>query len=151
MKLMAVVLVMMVPGLTVAEIYRWVDESGAVHYGDRAVDPKAVELNLESSPVRQKENSGSSDKEMTREEKRERLLDAMQEDRAERNRLSEEDKQKKKVKKIKCAQLKDKLRRMRRASGLYNLDENGNRRFLSKEQKNKSQSVLTKTINKHCR
>lgn len=88
---------------------------------------------------------------MTREEKRQRILDAMNEDRIERDKIKEDEIRKKKNKQIRCARLKDKLRSITRATGVYDLDKDGNRVFLSHKDRAKSESNLRKTIEKNCR
>ena len=153
MKISFLLLVLMLLPYTVsAEIYKWVDKDGNVHFGDRADHSDAVELNIKGqADKRMATDKNSDDEGLTREEKRQRILDAMNEDREERNRLKEEEREQQKNKKIQCARLKDKLRNVKRATGLYNLDENGNRVFLSNKDRSKSENSLRKAIDKNCR
>lgn len=134
-----------------AEIYRWVDKDGNVHFGDKPGHSGAVELKVNEGLPNKAVTEFSDDSELTREEKRKRVIDAMNEDRVERNKLKEEERQQKKIKRMNCARLKDKLRSVKRATGLYNLDKDGNRVFLSHKDRNKSESSLRRAIAKHCR
>ena len=72
-----------------AGVYKWVDENGKVHYGDspQASQP-TVEMNVDETTT---EPSFSEDV-LSREEKRERLLQSMEEDRIEKQ--EQRDKQK---------------------------------------------------------
>jgi len=143
---------MLLPCMVSAEIYKWVDKDGNVHFGDRSNHSDAVELNIKGQADKRMNADKNSDEEgLTREEKRQRILDAMNEDREERNRLKEEEREQQKNKKIQCARLKDKLRNVKRATGLYNLDESGNRVFLSNKDRSKSENSLRKAIDKNCR
>ena len=134
-----------------AEIYKWVDEDGNVHFGDRAGHGEAVELTIKGEEDKKTSYEDSGGKGFAREEKRQRILDAMNEDREEREKLKEDERIQQKNKKIQCAQLRDKMRRLKTATGLYNLDENGNRIFLSNKDRGKSEGNLKKVIDKHCR
>ncbi len=134
-----------------AKIYTWVDDNGNVHYGDVAGHSDAVELKLDVGVFDKAISDISEDGGLTREEKRQRLIDVMNEDREEREKLEEEKKEKRKEKKEKCAQLKDKLKNMMLAQGIYNLDKNGNRVFISDKDRNRSENRLKKAIKKNCR
>ena len=145
-------LVLVLMSFTVnAGIYKWVDKDGNVHFGDKAGHRDAEELNIDGRTEKKSNNENARDEELTRDEKRQRLLDVMNEDREERSSLREEERRKQKNKKIRCAQLKDKLRTSKSATGLYNLDKNGNRVFLSHKDRNKAESSLRKRIDKRCR
>ena len=146
------VLVLTLMSFTVnAGIYKWVDKDGNVHFGDNADHRDAEELNIDGGADKKSNNENTGDEELTRDEKRQRLLDVMNEDREERNSLKEEERRKQKNKKIRCAQLKDKLRTSKSATGLYNLDKDGKRVFLSHKDRSKAESSLRKRIDKHCR
>lgn len=136
-----------------AEIYRWVDENGNVHFGDRAGSATATEMKLKDTGSG---GQGSAPdefegEELTREEKRQRILDAMNEDREERNKLKKEESERKKAKKKRCARLRDKLRNLSGATGVYDLDEDGKRVFLSNKDRSRSEQSLRKMIASHCR
>lgn len=131
-----------------AEVYRWVDESGTVHYGDRpGSGSQAVEvehLNTQNAPAVTGEDSD------TRDEKRQRVSDMLEEDRLEKNKEKEEKRLERERKKRECNRLKDHQRRLKNTGGVYNLDKDGNRVFLSNEQRKKSEQKLNKWIQKAC-
>ena len=103
-----------------AGVYKWVDENGKVHYGDQ---PKAsqptVEMNIDDTTPA----PSFSDDNLSREEKRERLLQAMEEDRL----------------------------HYERANSLYRLDKDGNRVYMSDGERASATKNLRAKINKYCR
>ncbi len=128
-----------------AEIYKWVDEQGRVHYGDKAVD-NSEPMNV---PSEKKQSSSASPED--RKERRQRLLQAFEEDRAARKQQAEEVRQKKAKLSRQCVVAKDQLRGMQRSNRLYDLDKSGNRVYLSDEQRRNATARLSAEIKKHCK
>ena len=129
-----------------AGVYKWTDSNGQVHYGDRPEQPAgAEELKVETGPA-----SGFALDDEERDEKRQRLLDAMQEDRLEKEELREKNRAEKEQRQRKCMVLKDRLRRAESASAMYKLDKDGNRVFYSSDQRKKSETRLQEQIRKTC-
>jgi len=130
-----------------AGVYKWTDSDGQVHYGDQPGGPAHTEelnVDVESS-------SGFALDDDARDEKRQRLLDAMQEDRLEKEELREKNRVEKEKRQRRCVLLKDKLRRAERASAMYKLDKEGNRVFYSSDQRKSSEARLREQIRKSCR
>ena len=75
----------------------------------------------------------------------------MEEDRMVKKQNREEKKIEREKRQIRCNSLKDQQRHFQRASGLYNLDKDGKRVYLSHEDRRKSEQRLQKNINKACR
>ncbi len=108
-----------------AEVYKWVDEQGKVHYGDRPL-PGAQSVRLKDVP------------EVTpiageREEKRERLLQVFQEQRQEKREQAEAQKKQKEERERNCNLAKDQLRNYERAGYIYDIDKKGNRVIYDEE------------------
>ncbi len=146
MKIMQIVLcsaLYLVVASASAEIYKWVDEDGKVHYGDKPVE-NASEVSVDTSKKGHM-NPGAARQDMQR-----RLVDAYDEDRQKKN--EEQDKSRKQKKKLQaqCTRARDKLRRIMQASSLYDLDKDGNRVTLSKEQRLSSTQSLREHIRKNC-
>ena len=148
MKTMTLFFVLIVPAAVYASVYKWVDENGKVHYGDQ---PKAsqptVEMNIDDTTPA----PSFSDDDLSREEKRERLLQAMEEDRLEK--LEKRDKQRAKNEKNrqKCNRYRDRMRHYERANSLYKLDKDGNRVYMSDSERASATKNLSAKINKYCR
>jgi len=127
-----------------AEIYKWIDEQGKVHYGDKAVeDSKEIDVNIS--------NRGHLKVNESREKKRRKLLKAFDDDRQRENKEKAKKKKKKKKLKRNCAISKDRLRVYERAGSLYDIDKNGNKVVLSNKEREKTLTELRKSINKHCK
>jgi hypothetical protein len=132
-----------------AGVYKWVDENGKVHYGD---SPKAsqpsVELEIDDTAVTVPALVGDD---LSREEKRERLLEAMEEDRIEKQEKLAKQKAIKEQNRQRCNRYRDRMRHYERASALYKLDDNGNRVYVSKADRARATKDLRAQISKYCR
>ena len=128
-----------------ADIYKWTDKNGNVHYGDKPTT-SSEQLNIS-----EEKSTSSTSSDETREERRQRITDAMTDDRMERDKKKAEAKKKKADKNRLCVQSKDRLKNYKKASRLYNLDKEGNRNTLSDESRKKATSDLEKEIRKNCR
>lgn len=127
-----------------AEIYKWVDEQGRTHYGDKSVE-NSEQLNITTK------KSGNSNSSSDRAERRQRLIDTIDEDNARKKETKDKKRKEKKKRERNCAIAKDKLTRMERAGYLYDLDKDGNRVIISNEERKKETSGLRKNIKKYCK
>ncbi len=148
MKSLLVIIAVLYTASAQAEVYKWVDEKGRVHYGDKPTSgSQAVE-------VRQYESSNkpatTGDGGLSRDEKRQRISDMLEEDRLAKNKQREKKNKQRERKKRECVQLKDRQRHYERANGLYKLDKDGNRVYISNAQREKSEQNLRKRIKKTC-
>ena len=131
-----------------AGVYKWVDETGAVHYGDRPQSgSQAVEVQQFNAPNKP---ALVDDDAVSRDEKRQRISDMLEEDRIDKNKEQEKKKVERERKKQECNRLKDRQRHVTNAGGLYKLDKDGNRVFMSDDQRKKSEAELRKRIQKAC-
>ena len=148
MKILLTLLFLIATHTAHAGVYKWVDENGKVHYGDqpKAAQP-AVEMDIDDTAVTVPAFGGD----MSREEKRERLLDAMAEDRVEKQEKLEQQKAIKEQNRRKCNAYRDRMRHYERASALYKLDDDGNRVYMSETDRARATKDLRAKINKYCR
>jgi hypothetical protein len=130
-----------------AGVYKWTDTMGQVHYGDKPTNASGAE----EIRVDGKASSGIAVDDESRDEKRQRLLDVMQEDRHEKEQQREKDRADQEQRQRRCVSLKDRLRHIESATGLYRLDKDGNRIFLSNEGRKQSENNLRAQINHNCR
>ena len=131
-----------------AGVYKWVDENGKVHYGDSPqVSQPAVEMNVD---VTTPEPSFSEDV-LSREDKRERLLQSMEEDRLEKQEKRDIQKAENKKNRQKCNRFRDRMRHYDRASAIYKLDRDGNRVYMSDSDRDRATKSLRAKIKKYCR
>ncbi len=148
MKYLTFLLFLIAPLIAHAGVYKWVDENGKVHYGDQPLDTQpSVEMNIDDPAPAPK----SFEDEFSREEKRERLLQSMEEDRLEKQEQREKQQALKEQNRLKCNRYRDQMRHHERAHALYKLDKNGNRVYMSDKDRATSTKNLQAKINKYCR
>jgi len=129
--------------ISLAEIYKWTDESGHIHYGDKPlVDSREVEMDIDIS------KQGHIKVNATRAEKRRKLLETYNDDKQRENKEKAKRKKQKKKLERSCILSKDKMKRLQRARSLYSLDKDGNRVTMSNEQREKSETRLRNQIMK---
>ncbi|VAW67528.1 hypothetical protein MNBD_GAMMA08-1074 [hydrothermal vent metagenome] len=130
--------------ISLAEIYKWTDENGQIHYGDKPlVDSKEMDIDI-SKQGHIKVNG-------TREEKRRKLLETYNDDKQREDKEKAKRKKQKKKQERGCVLSKDRMKRFQRARSLYDLDKDGNRVTMSNEQREKSINELRNKIIKYCK
>jgi hypothetical protein len=129
-----------------AEIYKWVDDQGRVNYGDRAeADSSTLRIDIDAPP-----SAAPAGDSMSREEKRRRLLETMQEDRYEKKERRAQENADRARNHRRCIVYKDRMRQIEHAGRVYSLDKDGNRIYMSDEERDKSTRELQASINKYC-
>ena len=138
MRYVAFFVCLMVTAGTRAGVYKWIDDDGNVHYGDtlEATLP-GVEMDI-------------GDNLLSREEKRERLLQSMAEDRLEKQEQREKQKALKQENRAKCNRYRDRMRHYQRANALYTLDKEGKRVYVSDSERAQATQKLQRKIKKYC-
>lgn len=132
------------PAYSYAEIYKWVDDQGNVHYGDKPVtNSKEIDVNISKQ--------GHIKINESREEKRQKLLESYADDQQREDKEKEKKQKKKKKHQRNCIRSKDRLKHYERASSLYNLDKEGKRITVSTEERIKKTNDLRNKINKYCK
>jgi len=141
---MIVIIMMFYIGHAYAEIYKWVDEQGSIHYGDKPVNKsKVMDVDISKQGHIKINNS--------REEKRQKLLETYADDHQRKSKEKEKLKKQKKKQERGCVLSKDKLRNYERASSLYSLDKDGNRVTVSSEEREQHTMELRNKIKKYCK
>lgn len=135
--------------LNAATVYKWVDESGQVHYGGKATNKKAEKIEVENKYI----DSGNTTAPQSAEERvnnEKKFLNALEEE----NRSISDEKKKKQeqeeAKLARCNASRDQLRRYENSGALYDLDEKGNRILLNKKQYEQAMSQARARVQKWC-
>ncbi|WP_297526740.1 DUF4124 domain-containing protein [Thiohalobacter sp.] len=105
-----------------AEVYRWVDENGEVHFSDR---PRSG-----ANTVRVPKAPASAPSDAGRAERQRRLLEAWQAERLRKQEAERRAEDQARLRRRNCAIARDNLRQYRNAGGVYRLNENGERVFM---------------------
>ncbi|MEW8052372.1 MAG: DUF4124 domain-containing protein [Candidatus Thiodiazotropha sp.] len=129
-----------------AEVYKWVDEQGRVHFSDRPVTGESTEIK-----IRDQEGSQPSTGEDDRQLKMQRMLDVYAEERAEKKEAKQKQLAERKKRKQNCVRAKDRYNSHLRATGIYNLGNDGERRYLSDQARARHIKQLKAEISRWCR
>jgi hypothetical protein len=127
------------------KVYRWVDEAGKVHFGDRplANDAEQVELRRQSAPAAPADSAH-------RKEKTRRLLRAWEEERRIEAEQKQAAKQKAQEREQRCHRARHELRDLEAGGLFYELDEQGERRYWSEAEVRAEQERWREEIARWC-
>ncbi len=128
------------------EVYKWVDESGQVHFTDRPPSLQAEKLDLKFQSV----PSTPALSEAQRAERQRRLLDAFAKERAETKSQAEAALAQKELRQRNCATARERRKELREASYLYDHDEAGNRVILDDQERHRAEEQAETAVRKWC-
>ncbi|MFO8024727.1 DUF4124 domain-containing protein [Thiohalophilus sp.] len=131
---------------TGAGVYKWTDEQGQVHYGDKPPEKGARSMDVDPGPSRGSPQSGDAE----RREKTRRLLRAYEEER----RIKQQREQRKEAEAAerhkRCARARDRLRSYQQAGRLYDIDEQGDRKILTDSQRQQAEARAAQDVSRWC-
>ncbi|HEY5292717.1 MAG TPA: DUF4124 domain-containing protein [Burkholderiales bacterium] len=128
-----------------AQVYKWVDEKGVTHYGERppqGAKAQEVEQRLANPGPAPEKAAQPSWKEQDLEFRRRRI---------ENEQAETKQKQTQDAKRQACNQARDQLAQTRSARRLYRLDEKGERVFQSDDERNALIARLEQLTSERCR
>ena len=141
------ILVITTAGPAGAAIYKWVDEEGKVHFGDRPTSAQAQQLKLHKNP---QPATSTTPNAAQRQITQQRMLEIYQQEREEKKAAKKRRKEDAKKRAQQCADARDKLRQYERYR-LYKNLPNGEREYLSDSERERSISKLKNSIKRHCK
>jgi hypothetical protein len=127
-----------------AAVYRWVDDNGQVHYGEKPPHDDAQELNLRAAPARDADLD-------QRRQQQQKLLRAYEEERAIERREQQEAQRRKAEHQSYCRRARADLENALNSSALYTRDGSGEKRFLSKPERREYEAQLQAEVERYCR
>lgn len=130
-----------------AEVYRWVDDQGHVHFGDKPPDKQRAR-SIEISPAPPAAQTVPDSQ--ARRDKQQRLLRAWEEERRQREEKAAERKEQQEQRERNCHIAKDRLRSFRNASALYDHDKDGKRRILKDAEHKAAINDAEEAVNRWC-
>ncbi len=136
-------------GAASAEIFKWVDANGKVHYSDRKVSSQAQVLNIKTG-VETLENTDQSVEERLLQ--KQRYVNFLESERVERQEKRIEAQQQEDKQRKLCAAMQDNLKSYNQGNyRWYELDEkSGERSYLSDDQISSKKQALEDEINSNC-
>ncbi len=129
-----------------SDIYKWTDEHGNVHYGDRpAGDATEERLTISSRPT-------NPSKVQARSQSRYAAMEAVQESAPSEPQGPTEDELRAQAaeKRQKCDTYKARLRKFLTSRHLYRADENGERVYLDEDETLAARERVQKKVEKYC-
>ncbi|VAX08347.1 hypothetical protein MNBD_GAMMA26-543 [hydrothermal vent metagenome] len=141
------ILFLAIISLADAKIYRWVDDQGNVHFGDKPQADNAELLKLPTTPSPSTPPPSAADRKQTQQ----KMLDIHQEDREKKKAAKIEDKKKAKELRKQCADARDRLARYLRTSRMYENTGEGERRWFTEAERNTEIEHLRKKIKHACK
>jgi hypothetical protein len=132
------------------EVQKWVDKDGQVHYGDYSESGNAKTVKVPSSGSRYPTPSTAP---TTAEslEKRSKFLDAKQDERKKQNEAKEKAKKQLALEKSNCKIAKSQYNMLKDGGRLVAHDENGERHYMTDEERNKNLANSQKDVSKWCK
>jgi hypothetical protein len=111
-----------------AEVYRWVDENGQVHFGDQARGASTHSIKPHSGPSTQVNQQ-------RRMQKTRKLLNAYRMERQQARQHKAKQRELAEKRNRDCIRARDDLRKYTDYGNIYTLGENGERQYLSEKQR----------------
>ncbi|WP_036190872.1 DUF4124 domain-containing protein [Marinobacter lipolyticus] len=138
-------LLLLSPPASLAEVYRWVDAEGRTHFGDRPPTQAASqEVKVESAPARV--DNAARD----RQQKMNAFLEQRQQER-DQQRAADAKAEKQAAKRAElCTKMRARLKHMDSVSTFYNLNEEGERVFVSESENTRIRERFRKKVNETC-
>ena len=131
-----------------AEVFKWVDAKGRVHYSDRPQqtdsEPVAIQPTSTSVPLQ------DTRQQLERHQYRERLLKTLQEERQRKQQAQQEAKQQRLEAQRRCQIAQDELNRLRSAPRLYSYDATGQRVIYDEQQRKQAITAAQTQVNTAC-
>ena len=144
------VIILQVVSPVQAEIYKWTDEQGRVHFSDKPPGQDALQYQLRESASTDKPPAGTNQTEAERRRKQHKLMESLEAERIEKEQAAAKQKQHQAVRARNCQHAQAELRASKEANLIYNYDASGNKVYLSEAQKQKYLQAKTAAVQKWC-
>lgn len=137
----ALLCLLLLPGLAVAEIYRWTDASGQVHFGQRPAAAGAEKIEVKPQVVERDSLTRE------REERTARFYDARRDERAQASVVAAERQARRAAE---CRELRRKLAAIPEGRSYYHREADGQRSYYSDEQVETARQQLQSRVSERC-
>ena len=127
------------------QIYRWVDEQGKSHFGDRP------QKDVTTQEVQLKPLNSVEGPKAARQEQQQKLLESYDRSREEKAKTDEEQKRQQAQKNRQCDKMRQTFEYYERSSLMFEKQANGGRRYLDDKQRDTEVANLKAAIARDCR
>ena len=142
------------PVIASAEIYKWTDENGRVHFSDKPVNKSAKEVQLQQQNIStSSENSQMESTPLTDEQRRanqSRLGNSLEVDRIKREQIEANEKKEKQRREQNCRYAKRNLKAAKEVGSVFSYDDQGNKYHYNKQQRQAYIQRRIDQVNKWC-
>lgn len=146
---------LLTPEPVVAGVYKWVDENGRVHFGDRPPgqgnsETVTIRPAPRTTPSASTDSASPAANPVASADRIRSYADQLQEERLAREEARAEQQQADAERRAACQQLAARIRNMERISVFYNLDESGEREYLSDAEGDAHRERIRQRYARHC-
>lgn len=142
----SLVLFLYAPLATHADVYRWVDEEGGVHFSDRPKShPSAEKIEIKTDTVHQDPNQ------QKRLKYQQHLLSVIEEERKIKQKKLAEKKKRKEEKKKSCKKARKTLDEYLTSGQLYNINKDGSKFYLSDDEREQEIKKAKEVVKYWCK
>jgi hypothetical protein len=134
-----------------AEIYKWTDDEGRVHYGDEAPSDSIPEFKIKPPPVVLPDKAYQDVlSEQQHKVKQRKLLESFEAERREQQQAEQERQRMAAIRQQNCKTARARLRSAQNANLIYDRDKQGNRIFYNKAQRKQYLLRLRSEVSQWC-
>jgi len=145
MKSLTILLFLLVTPMALAGAYRWVDENGQTHFGDRPpTGTTSDEISLDSPPA------GPDTAARERQQRMNEYLEQSQKERAERNQLKARQEARAEHHKARCDALRGRLLYLKSVSRIYRINTEGERVYVDDEENERLRREFQAKVREEC-
>ncbi len=132
-----------------AEVYKWTDENGKIHYSDKPLDTKSQKVQIKNQPSKEQvlEAKRRQRSIITHQRKVQEIANDEAKD---KKRMADKLDAEEKKRLAFCANATSQIRLMGRGHVTYTKSEDGSRTYLSDKDKNESIAKLKEEMKKRC-
>lgn len=133
------------PVAALAGTYRWVDENGQTHFGDRP-PAGAVSDEVKVTPAPVDEDAAARARKVRMNE----FLEQSEKDRAERNEAKARQEAAAEERQARCEQLRGRLKYLKSVSKIYRINNDGERVYVDDEENERLRREFTARVQSEC-
>ena len=127
-------------------VYKWTDANGGVHFGERPPPgAQSQQMPEQTTPM-----SDSSDDEAARDQKRQKLLNAFDQEQADQQARAQKTKKQAAVRSRNCAIARDQLNGLTDSNHIYTLDADGKRHYFNDNERAAARQSARAAVSQWC-
>jgi hypothetical protein len=129
-----------------AEVYQWTDEEGRVHYSDRPAHESAQQMQLPKTQASSQTQSMPAE----RQQLRRRMLEVYEQERLDKREAAAQVKQQREERRRQCYNARAQYENYSNAGSIYERQDNGERIYLDKQQREQYLAGLKAEVKRYC-